>query len=224
MSSDTTVLSTLEAYARWADTYAAEPHNPLMLAEQKAMVGLLPELHGRRVLDLGCGTGRYARLMAAAHAAEVIAVDISAPMLRQVTTGLRVLASMTELPFVAGAFDVVISGLALGHTPDLGRWMAEVARVLTPRGTLLYSDFHPKASRSGLMRSFKDRFNRTYAVPHCCHDVDAQLRAAAAADLSVQAVRELRAGIEFQEEFPGSHEFYGRQFGTPLVLVVRAEK
>ena len=98
-------MSTLEAYELWADTYAAEPHNPLMAAEQRAMVELFPEIRGRRVLDLACGTGRYTRLMAAAQAAEVVAVDISPRMLRQVTAGARVLASMTQLPLVKESFD-----------------------------------------------------------------------------------------------------------------------
>lgn len=224
VSGGANVLSTLEAYELWADTYAAEPHNPLMSAEQKAMVELFPEVSGRRVLDLACGTGRYARLMAAADAAEVIAVDISPRMLRQVTAGVRILAGMTELPFVKSAFDVVISGLAMSHAPELDDWMSEVARVLKPGGTLLYSDFHPEASLRGLSRCFKDTSNRIHSVSHFCHGLDAQRRAAAAAALTIQVVRELRAGIEFQEDFPGSDDFYQRRFGTPLVLIVRASR
>ncbi len=217
-------LATLEAYELWAETYAAGPHNPLMSAEQRAMVELFPEIRGRRVLDLACGTGRYTRLMAAAQAAEVVAVDISPRMLRQVTAGARILANMTQLPLVKESFDVVISGLALGHAIELDRWMSEVSRVLKPGGTLLYSDFHPEASRAGLTRSFKDTSNRNHTVPHCCHGLDAQRHAAAAAALTIQVVRELRAGIELKEDFPGSDEFYRRRFGTPLVLVVRATR
>jgi len=223
-ASATTARATLEAYEAWADTYAAEPHNPLMSAEQKVMVELFPDVRGRRALDLACGTGRYARLMTAAQAAEVVAIDFSPRMLRQVTAGARVLASMTQLPFANDTFDVVISGLALGHAIELDAWMSEVARVLRPGGTLLYSDFHPAASLSGLRRSFRDGANRHHAVPHCCHGLDAQQHAAAAAGLNVQVVRELRAGIEFREDFPGSHEFYRTRFGTPLVLVVRARR
>jgi ubiquinone/menaquinone biosynthesis C-methylase UbiE len=215
---------TLAAYDLWADTYAAEPHNPLMTAEQEAMVRLLPDLRGRRVLDLACGAGRYAQVLTASHAAEVIALDQSAPMLRKVATGTRVRADMSHMPFAGNTFDVVVSGLALGHAPDLHSWMTEVARVLRPGGTLLYSDFHPAASLRGLKRSFKDRANRSHAVPHYCHALQAQTDAAAAAGLTVQITRELRAGIEFREEFPGSIDFYLQYSGTPLVLLVRAGK
>ncbi|HEX6570382.1 MAG TPA: methyltransferase domain-containing protein [Steroidobacteraceae bacterium] len=218
----TPALSTLEAYELWADTYAPEPHNPLMAAEQDAMVALLPDVRGRRVLDLACGTGRYSRLVATAPAALVVALDRSPAMLRRVTAGLCVQASMDRLPFTNCSFDVVISGLALGHAPDVGRWMQEVARVLAPGGTLLYSDFHPAASQRGLSRTFKDRSGRWHAVAQFCHAIEAQRHAAAAAGLTLQFVRELRAGIEFLEPFPGAQEFYERQYGTPLVLVVRA--
>jgi ubiquinone/menaquinone biosynthesis C-methylase UbiE len=220
----TQALSALEAYELWADTYAPEPHNPLMAAEQEAMIALLPDVRGRRVLDLACGTGRYARLVATAHAALVVALDLSPAMLRRVTAGARVRASMNRLPFANGSFDVVISGLALGHAPDVARWMHEASRVLAPGGTLLYSDFHPAASQRGLSRTFKDRWGRLRTVAQFCHAIEAQREAAAAARLTLQFVRELRAGIEFLEPFPGAQEFYERQYGTPLVLVVRASR
>ena len=214
----------LEAYELWADTYAPEPHNPLMAAEQNAMLGLLPAVRGARVLDLACGTGRYSRLLAAAQASFVVALDLSPAMLRRASNDLRVLASMDRLPFAQACFDVVVSGLAIGHGPDLGRWMDETARVLAPGGTLLYSDFHPVASQRGLQRTFKDRADHVHTIAHCCHTVDAQRAAAVAAGLTVEHVLELRAGIEFVETFDGADAFYRREHGTPLVLVVRARK
>ena len=54
--------------------------------------------------------------------------------------------SMMQLPFGGATFDVVISGLALGHASSIHDWMIEVDRVLKPGGTLLYSDFHPEAA------------------------------------------------------------------------------
>jgi malonyl-CoA O-methyltransferase len=217
-------VSALETYERWADTYAPEPHNPLMAAEQRAVLGLMPDVRNRRVLDLACGTGRYSRLVVAARASCAVALDLSPAMLRRAASGLRIQASMDQLPFADASFDVVISGLALSHAPHLGRWMREAARVLVPGGTLLYSDFHPAASQRGLRRTFKDRSERVHAVAHCCHSVEAQRAAAAAAGLAVEHVLELRAGIEFVEAFDGAEAFYRREHGTPLVLVVRARK
>ncbi len=216
--------NTREAYARWAPLYPPVPHNPLMRAEQDAMLGLWPSIRGRRVLDLACGSGRYSRLLVAHHAAQVVALDDCTAMLAQVSGAARVRGTMMSLPFVSDAFDVVICGLAIGHAFNIAPWMSEVARVLKKTGLLLYSDFHPAAARAGLPRSFKDRENREVVVPHSRHELAEQLQAAAAAKLTVDAVREVRAGIELSETFSRSADFYRRWHGLPLVLIVRARK
>ncbi|MDB6082419.1 MAG: class SAM-dependent methyltransferase [Gammaproteobacteria bacterium] len=215
---------TLHAYERWAAAYPPTAHNPLMRAEQRAMMDLCPGVAGRRVLDLACGSGRYTRLLAEELAGEMFAVDFCVPMLQQVRGARRVLASMMQLPFVDRSFDVVISGLALGHAAGVEPWMTEVARVLEVGGTLLYSDFHPDAAGAGLPRSFKDADDRLVTVPHRRYPVAAQVQAAAAAGLHVEAVHEVRVGYELQEAFAQSETFYRRWHGLPLVLVVRARK
>jgi ubiquinone/menaquinone biosynthesis C-methylase UbiE len=201
---------TLAAYERWAPRYPPTAHNPLMRAEQQAMVAHWPQVAGRRALDLACGTGRYSRLLAETGAAQVVAMDFCAPMLRQVSVATRVCGSMMQLPFAAQAFDVVISGLALGHASNVHLWMAEAARVLKMGGALLYSDFHPEAARVGL--------------PHQRFDLPSQKQAAAAANLTVEVVHEVRVGVELREPFRNSEEFYRRWAGLPIVLVVRAQK
>jgi ubiquinone/menaquinone biosynthesis C-methylase UbiE len=215
---------TLAAYERWAPLYPPIAHNPLMRAEQQAMVEHWPPVAGKRALDLACGTGRYAQLLAETNAAQVVAMDFCVPMLRRVSAGTPVCGSMMQLPFAAQAFDVVISGLALGHAADLHAWMAEVARVLGRGGTLLYSDFHSEAARAGLPRSFKDQSERTWSVPHRCYDPASQLEAAAAAGLTVDVLSEIRVGVELREPFPKSEDFYRRWHGLPIALVVRARK
>lgn len=213
---------TRELYERWADCYPPVAHNPLMRAEQQALRRLWPALAGRRVLDLACGSGRYSRLLAEAGAAMVLALDQSRRMLRHVDGALAVEGSMMRLPFANGTFDAVICGLAVGHAPDLGAWMREAARVLAPRGVLIYSDFHPQAAAAGHLRTFRDALGRSHSVPHHPYALGAHRRAAAAAGLAVEAVAEVRAGIELRESFPGSAAFYRRWYGMPVVLAVRA--
>jgi malonyl-CoA O-methyltransferase len=224
-ASETNVAAdTLAAYEQWAPLYPPVAHNPLMRAEQKSMVEHWPMVEGRRALDLACGSGRYSRLLAETQAADIVAVDFCAPMLAQVSGVNRVCASMMHLPFADDTFHVVISGLALGHAASVQAWMAEAARVLAPGGTLLYSDFHPEAARAGLPRSFKDLNNRTWTVPHSRHELSSQREAAAAANLKIEIVHEVRVGIELQEAFSKSDDFYGQWHGLPIVLIVRATK
>ena len=221
MSEGSGLVSAREGYERWAPSYPDVAGNPLMRVEQRLMLRLCPPLAGLRVLDLACGTGRYTRLLRATGA-EVVALDLSAGMLRHGPGGPRVCADMLRLPFGAAVFDAVLSGLAIGHCHDLDAWMIEAARVLRPGGTLLYSDFHCEAARAGLTRSFSDAHQRSYTLMHACHEPEAQRRAAARAQLQVSAMLEARVGIELTEPFEGSEDFYRRWHGLPLVLVVQA--
>src|SRR5215213_4294806 len=79
---DTPTLAPAAAYALWAASYPPHAHNPLMLAEERAMLALLPDdLRGRTLLDAGCGSGRYLLHALRRHAQRVLGVDLSAEML-----------------------------------------------------------------------------------------------------------------------------------------------
>jgi malonyl-CoA O-methyltransferase len=131
---------------------------------------------------------------------------------------------MMSLPFAGESFDVLISGLALGHAPDVRQWMAECARVLARGGELVYSDIHPAAVEAGLSRSFKDADDRTCTVPHRCFEISEQENAMDASGLTLRSREEIRVGYELMESFSGSEEFYRRWRGLPIVLVMRALK
>lgn len=222
--SENFTAATLEAYERWAPRYPPVAHNPLMRAEQRAMLEHWPQVAGRSVLDLACGSGRYSRLLVESRAADIVALDFSTSMLAQVSTAHRVQADMMQLPFANDVFDAVISGLALGHASHVGRWMKEVARVLRRGGTLLYSDFHPEAALRKLTRSFDDDTGRSYTVPYYYHDLAAQKKAAVAAGMQINIIHEIRVGGELKEPFANSKGFYERWDGLPIVLIVQARK
>ncbi len=99
-----------------------------------------------RVLELGCGPGALwrANLERIPPGWEVTLSDFSAGMIAQARASLedaghpfafRVLDAQ-DIPFPAGHFDAVIANHMLYHVPDLGRTLAEIARVLRPGGRL----------------------------------------------------------------------------------------
>ena len=108
-----------------------------MALEQRAVLEVLPALSGRRVLDLACGTGRYAQLALQRGASQVVGTDSNLAMLGRGSGFPRLRADLTALPFRFGSFDVIICGLALGHLPPdrMPTAIEEMSRVVD-RGAL----------------------------------------------------------------------------------------
>jgi malonyl-CoA O-methyltransferase len=177
------VLESQAAYALWADTYSPYPHNALMSLEQQTLLSMLPEVAGSTVLDAGCGTGRYLRLLRE-RGAKAIGVDLSAPMLARAHAGGGRVArgNICALPIDSTSVDVVVSGLALGDVPDLELALAEMARVLRPGGCVVYSVVHPIGDRAGWSRTFTAG-GRQHAIATYWHSLDEHRRACADAGL-----------------------------------------
>jgi 2-polyprenyl-6-hydroxyphenyl methylase / 3-demethylubiquinone-9 3-methyltransferase len=102
----------------------------------------LGDLHGRLVLDAGCGGGLVARELAAAGAT-VVGIDRSGGSLRVARRAiggrfLPVQGRLERLPFAAESFKVVVAADVLEHVPDLPAATAELARVLAPGGSLVF--------------------------------------------------------------------------------------
>ncbi len=106
---------------------------------------------GVRVLDVCAGLGGPARVLAARHAARVIALDLNAGRCAGTARLTRLVglerlvrpvrADAQALPFRAGAFAAVISQEGLLHVPDKGRVLADCARVLAPGGRIAFTDW-----------------------------------------------------------------------------------
>ena len=147
--------ATNDPYREWAPFYPATAHNALMQVEQVSMLSLLPPVAGRRALDAGSGTGRYAQLLMKHGAARVICVDRSAAMLANADMSLQQLrADFGALPIATASLDLVVSGLALMDVPDLAGTLGEWSRVLRRGGVVLCSTLHPRGHALGWTRTF----------------------------------------------------------------------
>lgn len=90
------------------------------------------------ILDAGCGTGWFSA-RARQGGATVVSLDVGTRLLAQTARkcdSARVAASVCDLPFASGQFDIVISSEVIEHTPDPARAVGEMSRVLRPGGRL----------------------------------------------------------------------------------------
>ena len=117
--------------------------------EHPAFMALLPDVAGRRVLDLGCGAGQLAHHLAGRGAAEVIGVDLSERMLelaRSEWSHPRVAylrASIEEVTFDHARFDLVVSSMAFHYVADYRGLCRRIREWLAPGGVLVFSTEHP---------------------------------------------------------------------------------
>jgi SAM-dependent methyltransferase len=117
--------------------------------EWPTVAGLLPELNGRDVVDLGCGFGAFAR-WAAERGARIEAFDLSQRMLVRAAEltpdGAAITyqrADLDELELRVGAYDLAYSALTLHYLSDLPRLLATVRRALRTDGSLVLTVEHP---------------------------------------------------------------------------------
>lgn len=143
------------AFGRAASKYAAiavlQREVESRLLEQLAYAKQTPT----RILDLGAGPGHASSVMRQRFPqAELIALDLALPMLREAGAGWRwytpksrrfqrVCADARALPFADNSFDLVFSSLCLQWVEDLPQVLDGLRGLLRPGGLLLFSSFGP---------------------------------------------------------------------------------
>jgi SAM-dependent methyltransferase len=99
----------------------------------------------KNALDVGCGEGRFCRMLKS-RGVDAVGVDPTSALIAVARTrdaqGTYVKATAERLPFRHEAFDLVVSYLSLIDIPDVEAAVPEMARVLRPGGTLLIANLN----------------------------------------------------------------------------------
>ncbi len=188
------------AYDRWSANYDLD-RNLTRDLDAEVFRRESPDVSGRDVLELGCGTGKNTAWLAQ-RARRVVALDFSAGMLERARDRIGA-AHVTFLrhdlrepwPLANASFDVVVANLVLEHIRHPAPIYSEAARVLRSGGQLFLSELHPERQRLGAQAHFIDASAAaTVHVPAHRHTVSELVNAGLAAELMLLGLGEWLEG------------------------------
>ena len=223
------IVPVREGYDRWAPHYDGYD-NAVIALEQPVVTRLIGAVAGARVVDVGCGTGRHALLMAEAGA-EVTGVDFSTGMLDVLRAKLgepaRGRLRLVEhdlragLPFADASFDLALSCLVLEHLPDLAGMFAELRRVCAPGGRVIVADFHPEMFRRGLHARFRPGEDQDkLQIEGVDHTISDYVMAAVKAGLEIVDMAEYLMDEATAARSPSASKY----IGEPMLLTLACRR
>ena len=150
--STATAVSSSEVFDTWAEVYDEQP-NPLLMLERRFLSQMLPDVRDLHVLDAGCGTGRWLKLLAPLCPASLTGVDTSSEMLQRAAIKLGNastlhLGSCLSLPIPDSTIDLALASFVLSHLEDIEAFACEIGRVTRPGATIFLTDMHPETAIS----------------------------------------------------------------------------
>jgi len=220
------------AYDLWASTYDQVEGN-LMLALDREVFGYLldrVDLYGKKVADIGCGTGRHWQAIYEAQPALLEGFDVSMGMLSRLREKFprartNHVADPTLPDVPDQSFDALVSTLTIAHIRDLKGLFHTWGRILRPGGDLLVTDFHPAALARGGKRTFSHE-GRTVSIRNYIHPLDAVRQAAALEDIALLARKELSIQPSHRPYYAGRNalDVYVRFLHTPMIYGLHLKK
>jgi ubiquinone/menaquinone biosynthesis C-methylase UbiE len=122
---------------------------------------ILGNVKGKKILDLGCGPGLYAKKLSN-MGAKVKGIDISKDIVRiakEENPSLDLIVGDAEkLPYKNSEFDIVLATLVLGHIPQWDKVLNEINRVLKNKGIFIFSSYNPVTEKTKRTKWFFRKF------------------------------------------------------------------
>ncbi|MBR2662805.1 MAG: class I SAM-dependent methyltransferase, partial [Clostridia bacterium] len=132
--------------------------------ETPILLGMLPDLHGKKVLDIGCGMGQHARLYSDMGAESVLGIDISEKMLAYAKANNSAeniryeRIAMEEIDTIGTQFDLVTSSLVFDYAEDFSGLMRKIHHRMKKDAEFVFSMSHPIVTA---WDGVYDRYTRT---------------------------------------------------------------
>jgi len=146
----TNVFKPEEGYDLWAKHYDGDKNEKLAFLntfDESVIFKMIGDIENKKILDLGCGTGRLFKGLMRKEA-DLYGADISQEMLNVASKKYSkvkfVKASAYDLPFTDDQFDIVVCAFLIVHLNDLEKAFSEVYRVLKPNGVFILTNINQR--------------------------------------------------------------------------------
>ncbi|QOR35007.1 class I SAM-dependent methyltransferase [Clostridium sp. 'deep sea'] len=140
--------SMVDAYEQFTN----KPSSYSLAIEWPSIKQLLPNIQNKKILDLGCGSGRFSFLLESLNPRKITAIDLSQQMLNKAKEIANTKQSKVEFLTADienlsiledNSYDLVFSSTTLHYLPQLNKIMSEIQRVLVLNGVCILSVIHP---------------------------------------------------------------------------------
>lgn len=233
-------LIALNPFNQLADYYATEMDNNSFAKylERPAMIDLAGSVIGKKVLDIGCGSGWHSNHFLN-QGADVVSIDISPEMVKRARMrvgdrgDIRVADIEESLPFIEdGEIQLVFASLVLHFMQEWHLALSEIHRVLAPGGEFVFSVCHP--TFTDYPRSNNRRYNQTEIVSEKVGGVttrryrktfSAIMNAIAQAGFTLVEMREPEPTMEMlSNQNPSEKMIYDYLVENPYFLCMKVKK
>ncbi len=177
--------------------------------ETPILLSLIPELHGKSILDIGCGMGQHAKQYSDMGAKSVFGIDISEKMLEYAkehfSAGNITYRQMAfeDISALDERFDLITSSLAFDYAEDFDKLMRDVYRLLNNNSYFVFSMSHPMATA---WDGSCDRYTRTESGERLYANVP---------NYMAEGKRSVKWAVD-------NYELYHRTFASIINAIVKA--
>jgi ubiquinone/menaquinone biosynthesis C-methylase UbiE len=176
--SRTAEKSVVDAYNIWSGSYDNQPGNLMLELDKLIFSELLNgiDIANKKVVDIGCGTGRHWLSLYSRTPSVVVGFDVSEGMLEQLNRkfpdALTLRPIDSFLPMLPDGFaDCLVTTLTIAHIKNIDEAIGEWSRILVNDGDLIITDFHPEILAKGGKRSFTHD-GKSLSVTNYIHSLD----------------------------------------------------
>lgn len=214
--------------------------------EWHTLKNMLPDFHGKNILDLGCGFGWHCRFAIENGAKTVTGIDLSERMLAKALEinslpGIQYeRIALEEVDYPAEKFDIILSSLTLHYVESFDSIAQNIYKWLTPGGSFVFSVEHPVFTAEGGQDWIYDKNGEKICWPVDRYFIEGKrnttflgenvikyhrtltsyLNILLKAGFKIKEVIEPQPGEEMLKEIPEMKE----ELRRPMMLLISAEK